>query len=396
MMRPLATLALLAASSLLAAASAPVLPVGETADAALAKARHEAVAASNRLKSLEEAAAKAGDEAARLRAEQSAAAAAIEEAEAKISESDASLRLAQSRLTLTERQLASRRAPLATLLAGLATMGRQPPLLALADHGSVDELVRVKALLDATMPVIEQRSAALKAELAERRRLASGAEAARAELTRNRELLTRRKQRFAELENKAAKRAARLSGEAFGAGDRVLASGEALEAAGSEVAARRSAQSAAAALVKLEFAPARPMRGDSALPAADFDYSLPVSAPLIEGLGSVNRAGIVSRGLRFDTARGTEIRVPADGKIVFSAPFRGQDGIVIIDHGKGWTSLLLGVTSDRPRGTEVRRGEPLGRALGQIGVELRRDGVPISPAFIAASSVPLSNGGNSR
>lgn len=395
-MRPLANLALLTAPILLAAASAPVLPMGETDDAALAKARHEAVAASNRLKSLEEAAAKAGDEAARLRAEQSAAAAAIEEAEAKISESDASLRLAQSRLTLTERQLASRRAPLAALLAGLATMGRQPPLLALADHGSVDELVRVKALLDATMPVIEQRSASLKAELAERRRLASGAEAARAELARNRELLTRRKQRFAELEDKAAKRAARLSGEAFGVGDRVLASGEALEAAGSEVAARRSAQSAAAALAKLEFAPARPMRGDSALPAADFGYSLPVSAPLIDGLGSVNRAGIVSRGLRFDTARGTEIRVPADGKIVFSAPFRGQDGIVIIDHGKGWTSLLLGVTSDRPRGTEVRRGEPLGRALGQIGVELRRDGVPISPAFIAASSVPLSNGGNSR
>jgi hypothetical protein len=61
-----------------------------------------------------------------------------------------------------------------------------------------------------------------------------------------------------------------------------------------------------------------------------------------------------------------------------------------------WNSLILGVASDRPRGTEVRRGEPLGRALGPIGVELRRDGVPISPAFIAASSVPLSNGGNSR
>ena len=41
---------------------------------------------------------------------------------------------------------------------------------------------------------------------------------------------------------------------------------------------------------------------------------------------------------------------------------------------RGWTSLLLGVASDRPRGTKVRRGEFLGRALGPIGVELRRDG----------------------
>lgn len=395
-MRRIAALALLAAPILLAAASAPVVPAGESADAALARARSEAAAATKRLKALDTAAAKAGNEAARLRAEQAAAAAAIDEAEAKISESDARLRLARAQVALAEQGLASRRAPLAALLAGLATMGRQPPLLTLADHGSVEEMVRVKALLDATMPVIEQRSAALKGELAERRRLASTASSARAELAKNRDELARREQRFAELEAKAATRAARLSGEAFGAGDRVLASREALEAAGSEASERQSARAAASALVSLEFAPARPMRGDSALPATDFSYSLPVSARLADGLGSVNRAGIVSRGLRFDTDRGASVIVPADGKIVFAAPYRGQDGLVIIDHGKGWTSLLLGVASDRPRGTEVRRGEFLGRALGPVGVELRRDGRPISPAFIAASSVPLSNGGNNR
>jgi septal ring factor EnvC (AmiA/AmiB activator) len=396
MMRRLASLALLAAPILLAAASAPVVPAGETADAALTRARNEAMTAAGRLRALEAAAAKAGNEAARLRAEQAAAAASIEEAEAKISESDATLRLAQANVALAEQQLASRRAPLAALLAGLATMGRQPPLLALADRGSVEEMVRVKALLDTTMPVIEQRSAALKGELAERRRLASAVDTARASLATNRDELVQRQQRFAELEDKAVKRASRLAGEAFGAGDRVLASSEELEAAGSEAAQRRSAQSTAAALASLNFAPARPMRGDSALPATDFAYSLPVSARLIDGLGSVNRAGIVSRGLRFNTPRGANVIVPADGKILFAAPYRGEDGLIIIDHGKGWTSLLLAVTSDKPRGTEVRRGEFLGRALGPIGVELRRDGRPISPAFIAASSVPLSNGGNSR
>lgn len=395
-MRRIASLVLLTAPILLAAASAPVVSAGESADAALARARNEAVAAAKRLRTLEAAAAKAGNEAARLRAEQAAAAASIEEAEAKISESDANLRLAQARVMLAEQQLASRRAPLAALLAGLATMGRQPPLLALADRGSVEEMVRVKALLDTTMPVIERRSAALKGELAERRRLASAADAARTALAKNRDELAHRQQRFAELEDKAAKRASRLAGETFGAGDRVLASGEQLEAAGSEAAARRSALSTATALASLDFAPARPMRGDSALPATDFAYSLPVSARLIDGLGSVNRAGIVSRGLRFDTPRGANVIVSADGTILFAAPYRGEDGLIIIDHGKGWTSLLLGVAADKPRGTQVRRGEFLGRALGPIGVELRRDGQPISPAFIAASSVPLSNGGNSR
>ena len=55
---------------LLAAASAPVAPAAESADAALLRARAEAQQATRRLKSLEAEASKAGDEAARLRAQQ--------------------------------------------------------------------------------------------------------------------------------------------------------------------------------------------------------------------------------------------------------------------------------------------------------------------------------------
>jgi septal ring factor EnvC (AmiA/AmiB activator) len=381
---------------LAATASAPVAQIAETADAALARARAEAQQAAKQLRSLEAAAAKAGDEVARLRAEQAAAAAAIEEAEARIGESEARLRLAQTRLAIAERRLASRLAPLSALLAGLATMGRQPPILALADQGSVEEMVRVKGLLDATMPVIQRRTVALQVELAERRKLASQTAAVRTQLEKDRERLVERRQRFAELETKAAERASRLAGEAFGAGDRVLAGDEAVAMAGSEAAERRSAQAAASRLAQLGFAAARPMRGDSALPPLDFGYSLPVEAPLLDGLGSVSRSGIASRGIKFATARGAPVIAPADGKIVFAAPYRGQDGIVIIDHEDGWTSLLLGVSSMKPKGSKVRRGEILGRALGPLGLELRRDGVPVSPALIAASSVPLSNADDNR
>ena len=380
----------------LLAAAAPVAPVAETADAALERARAEAQQAARRLASLEAEARKAGDEAARLRAEQSAAAAAIEESEARIGESDARLRLAQAQAALAEQRLARKRAPLAALLAGLATMGRQPPILTLADEGSVDEIVRVKALLDSTMPVILQRSAALQAELADRRRLASEAGSARAELAEGRKELARRQERFAKLETRASERAQRLAGEAFGAGDRVLAGDEALALAGSEAADRQQARQVAARLAELDFAAARPMRGDSALPPVDFAYSLPVIAPLVDGLGTVSRAGISSRGLKFATPPGAEVIAPADGQILFAAPYRGQDGIVIIGHSGGWTSLLLGVTSEKTRGSKVRRGELLGRALGPLGVELRRNGVPVSPALIAASSVPLSNRGEKR
>lgn len=391
-----AALLLCAVPLLVSTASAPVPPPTVTADAALNQARAEAQASARRLMQLEKQAEKAGNEAARLKAEQLAAAAAIDAAESRISESVAEYRLTRARIALTEQQLARKRAPLAALLAGLAQMGRQPPLLSLADHGSLAEIVRVKALLDSTLPIIQRRSAAASAELKHRQQLAAQADRVRAGLQHDRAALRSQQGRFAELEAMAIARAARLSGEAFGAGDRVLAAGEGLSAASSAASERRAAAGMAAALARLDFAPARPMRGDAPLAVPDFHYGLPVTAKVADGLGSVSRSGIVSRGLRFDTARGAPVVAPGDGTIAFAAPFRGQDGLVIIDHGKGWTTLLLGVASDKRRGTRVERGETIGRALGPIGVELRRAGRPISPAFIAASSPPLSNSANSR
>ncbi len=381
---------------LLAAASAPVARVEETADAAVSRAEAEAELAASRLAALEKEAARAGDVAARLRAEQAAAAAAIEEAEARISQTSARLELARARAALAEERLAARRAPVSALLAGLLAMGRRPPVLALADEASVDEFVRVKALLDTTMPVIRSRTAALQTELQRRKAFAAKEEEERSQLVDDRKTLAKRQKRFAELEAKASERATELAGLAFGAGDRVIASDEALVLAESAAAQRRAANLAAARIASLEFAPPRPVRGDSALPPTDFGYSLPVEAPLTDGLGSVNSAGIVSRGLRFSTGRGAPVIVPADGTVMFAAPFRGQDGLVIIDHGEGWTSLILGVSSVKPKGSRVSRGELLGRALGPLGVELRRHGEPVSPALIAASSVPLSNRGESR
>ena len=131
------------------------------------------------------------------------------------------------------------------------------------------------------------------------------------------------------------------------------------------------------------------MRGDSALPPADFAYSLPVAATLTDGLGSVSKAGIVSRGLRFDTPRGAAVIAPADGKILFAAPYRGQDGLVIIDHGNGWTSLLLGVASDKaegnpgPAGRVARPG--IGAGRGRIETKWPAGFARLNRSFICSA-----------
>src|SRR5690606_39039372 len=123
------------------------------------------------MRRLDQAAAKARTEAAKLAAERQAAAAAIAASEAQISVADAAVRLAEARVAEQSERLARRQAPLAALVAGLVTMGRRPPLLSSADSGSLNEFVRIRVLLDTTLPIIRRRSAVLSAELEGSRQL---------------------------------------------------------------------------------------------------------------------------------------------------------------------------------------------------------------------------------
>ena len=170
---------------------------------ALARAKAEAADADRQVARLEAAAARADNEVSKLRAAQSAAAAAISAAEARISAADARARIAAGLVNARRDRLARQQRPVASLLAGLATMARRPPLLTLADEGSVDEFVRVRALLDTTLPVIRKRTAALSAELAEGRRLERETLDARADIARSRDELAGRQKQFAALEASA-------------------------------------------------------------------------------------------------------------------------------------------------------------------------------------------------
>jgi len=113
------------------------------------------------------------------------------------------------------------------------------------------------------------------------------------------------------------------------------------------------------------------------------------------GLGSVSSNGIRSRGLTLKTFAGQEVMAPADGVVAFAGPFRRHDGVVIIDHGQGWMTLMTGVRCQLGKGARIRLGQPLGRALGPVAVELSTNGTPVSAALIAGSSRLLSIKGKS-
>ena len=367
---------------------------GNPLDASLKAALAEQANADSETARLERAASQAESEADRLHAQQAAAAQAIQAAEARIGAANARLQLASVYVAAHRQQLAKEQQPISSLLAGLATMARRPPLLVLADRGGTDELVKVRLLLDATLPVIRSRTGRLSAELAQGQRLQQAALAARSELAKSRDNLASRQRAYAALEQEAVERALATQGQALGTSDMALAAGEDIERLRGEQANSQSIRNVASQLASNEdAAPLNPFAPEVGNLPPPFTYQLPAAAPVSDGLGSVNESGVRSRGLTLNTSRGAEVVIPANGVVKFSGPYQDYDGVLIIDHGGGWVSLMVNVASELHVGDRVRFGDPAGRALGPLQVELSRNGRRISPALIAGSSLSLSKGG---
>ena len=368
----------------------PTRPEAQPLDAALRQARAEQASAQAETERLERVAAAARGEAQRLRAQQAAAVQAIEAAEARITAADAQYRLTAAYVAAHRMRIAEEQRPVASLLAGLAVMGQRPPLLALADRGGIDEFVKVSVLLDTTLPVIRGRTRALSAQLAEGQRLEAAALGARAEWVQSRHALADRRERFAALEKRAIEQSLAAGGRALGSGDVAIAAAEQTERIRGEETKSHSARALASFLQSEGAAPARPFAAVGPRPSPPFAYALPVDAAVLEGLGAVDDSGVRSRGLSFATTRGTLVSAPADGVVRFSGPFRDYDGILILDHGDGWISLIVNLSSPLKRGDRVRLGDVLGRAMGPIDIQLSHNGQRFSPALIAGSSQSLS------
>ncbi len=65
-------------------------------------------------------------------------------------------------------------------------------------------------------------------------------------------------------------------------------------------------------------------------------------------------SGVRSRGLTLATTRGAAVIAPAAGVVKYAGPFRDYDGIIIIDHGGGWASLIVNVGTRFVRVTASR------------------------------------------
>ena len=238
--------------------------------------------------------------------------------------------------------------------------------------------------------MIRARTGRLSTEVAEGERLRQSALAARQELAKSRGELVARHSRYAALERRSIQVALSSSGQALTAGDSAMAATETVEKLRGEQANSQSIRAVAGRLAAEQPAPASPFAPEGAPQRRPFAYQLPAAAPVTEGLAAVNANGVRSRGLTLATPRGAPVTAPAAGTVRFAGPFRDYDGVLIIDHGGGWLSLIVNLGSTLKAGDRVALGQPVGRALGPLQVELSQNGRRMSPAIIAGSSQSLS------
>ncbi|HTG38956.1 murein hydrolase activator EnvC family protein, partial [Sphingomonas sp.] len=335
--------------------------------AELTRANRASRAAQARARRLERQADAAKGAARRARREQAAVAARAEAAEADIAAARARIALVDAAMARQRRRLLAQRAPTVRLVAALQALARRPASLTLLQPGSARDAVHVRALLASIGPVVQARSAAIRAEIERTRRLREGARLAAASLRDGRARLESQRLRLVELEAESRLRSRSLARGALYESDRAIALGEEAREIVERIEQTEAAQDVRRRLVKLDAPLPRPDAGGNAITGAP-PYRLPVVGRIVTGLGEVSDNGIRARGLTIATAPGAVVVAPASGTVVFARPFGTYANVVILDHGDGWTSLLAGLARVQvKRGDAVGAGLPVGRAGTEQG-----------------------------
>lgn len=369
---------------LILAAPAPAQAPGlDDAKVALLAAKQAAADAKARAAALNQAAEDAGNEAERAHARAQALQLQVQAARSDIAAAQARIRLIAALQQSAREKIADKQGPVLHLTAALQTMARRPPALAIAQPGSIEDIVHVRLLLADTLPVIQARTAGLRSDLDGQTQLRADAQRAIAALGASQALLARRQRQLADLERTAIRKSQRLAEQAADEQQRALGLGEEARDAADRMQSAEDAGDIRAGLDRLSGPEMRPAGRDDAMPARGTTgrYRLPVTGDLLVGYGEVSPAGVRSRGLTMILSAGSEVTAPAAGTIVFAKPFRSYGQVVIIDHGGGWTTTLTGLSGiDVQVGTHVAQGEKIGSGGGRdapITAELRRSARPV-------------------
>lgn len=351
----------------------------------LQSATAESKAAQARSQALEAQAANERDAAAQARQQEAAAAERIKSAQADIDAARARIAIVDAQLAAQRTIVAERQGPIMRLIAALQSMARRPAALALAQPGSTEDMVHVRAVLGTVMPVVQARTADVRAELNRIRGLRAQAESAVASFRDGRARLESERVALVRLEAEHRLNAHNLDKSALVESDKAMALGEQARDIVDQMQTSTQAAALQADLQNLPGPLPRPAQaGDAAnrpAPRGGAAYRLPVAGPIVTGLGELSTSGARARGITLAPAANADAVAPASGKILYASGFRDYGGIVIIDHGNGWTTAITGLAGVAVhKGDAVTQGQLIGRAGAdnpRLTVELRRRGRPM-------------------
>lgn len=352
-------------------------------------------------------------EIAELRGQAIAAAALVQELESRSAALAADIARIEARATSLRATIEQRRAAAAHALATLARLSRLPPeLIAFAPDSPLDTL-RGARLAAGLVPAMAAEVRQLGIDIAEAERLAGEVRIARAALAAAEAERAAERDRLAALVSRRvaldAANAEARAGAANAIAERVRAAADLREALGrlpaptpqaaaerrAALDAARAAQAAARPPAGAAVAAAPPAAGDpSRFVEARGRLLPPVRGRIVGAFGQPDETGQPNRGIAFETAEQAQVVAPFAGQVMFAGPFRSYGLVLIIDHGEGYHSVLLGLARiDATVGQGVAAGEPVGVAdatgNGRPGLylELRRAGQPIDPAgWLAAAN----------
>ena len=124
-----------------------------------------------------------------------------------------------------------------------------------------------------------------------------------------------------------------------------------------------------------------------ALPKAG-NAQLPISGYILTGFGETDDIGAKSQGIKVEGRHKGLVVAPMGGRVQFAGHFRNYGQLIIIDHEKGYHSLIAGLDRiDIVVEQVLNAGEPIGLLPAEqngdkpvLYFELRKNGKPINPA----------------
>lgn len=340
-------------------------------------AKERALRAEQRSELLRQEASNADSATDRFIAQRAVLSAEIDAAEAQIDTAAARVAIISRRQNAQQSQLNAQSEPVLRLNAALQQMAGKPTYLLMMQPGQREDYIHLRAVMATVQPAIMRQTSALRQQIATQNELQAQEVSALKSLREARSRLKSRQAALAKLEGGASENTGALSANAAIAFEQAIAQGEQARDIVGRIDNQRLSAAKASELATLDGPSMRPGRADPQR-SGEKAYILPAAGSIVTGFSELTDTGYRERGMLLAVAQQARIIAPAAGTVTFAGRYRSYGQIVIIEHGKGWSSLITNLDSVQvAKGQKIDQGSLLGRAgkdAPEVGIELRKNG----------------------